>query len=335
MRLNKCRLIASGIVIAIASAPTSGCSNDRPPPPARTADSADRVARQPEVETPAAIENATAYRAKLTHGAELYLPPWFSPKKGGYDLIVHFHGLGKLQEANIERVHLNVAVVSVNLGVGTDPYANAFRDPASFQRLLSESEEEVEKSGRSHGAQRRRLALTAWSAGFVSVSKVMNDPQMVDRVDAVLLADGFFTSYTGDKKKKTINVAPLEKFIHLAGEAGENKKLFAITHTSIPTVDYPSVTDVVAKLLELTSTSKVPSSVIGPRNMHEIYEADRGSFHVKGYEGVRAGDHVKQIQVMGETLYPYLKARWESAEGTDAPAPQAAVAPATPSAVAR
>jgi hypothetical protein len=61
----------------------------------------------------------------------------------------------------------------------------------------------------------------------------------------------------------------------------------------------------------MTSTPKTPSTAIGPRNMHEIYSVDRGSFHVKGYEGLLAGDHIKQIHAMGETLYPYLKTRWQ------------------------
>ena len=48
---------------------------------------------------------------------------------------------------------------------------------------------------------------------------------------------------------------------------------------------------------------------------------DRGAFHVKGYEGVTAGDHIKQINAMGETLYPYLKARWEPPAAPAASAP--------------
>jgi hypothetical protein len=78
------------------------------------------------------------------------------------------------------------------------------------------------------------------------------------------------------------------------------------------------VQECVAKLLEMTSLRKTPSSGIGPREMHEIYVVDKGSFHVRGYEGVTAKDHVKQIRAMGETLYPFLKARWDKAEDVDA-----------------
>lgn len=297
---------AACALLAAASLATA-CSNPPPPPPPRTAERP----REAEVDTPARFEATTPHRVKLAQkGAELYLPPWFSPRRGGYDLVVHFHGLPKLQEANVERAQLNVAVVSINLGVGTDAYGGAFRDASAFQKLLTETDEEIQRSGRGRGAHLRRIALSAWSAGFVSVAKALSDPQTAARVDAVLLADGFFTTFT-DVKRRTMNTAPLEKFAQLASAAGRGDKLFALTHTMIPTGEYPSTQEVVGKLLEMTSNDKVPSSAVGPRGMRAIYAVDRGSFHAKGYEGVLAGDHVTQIQAMGETLYPYLKARWD------------------------
>ncbi len=218
--------------------------------------------------------------------------------------------MGKLQEGNLDRSQINAAVVSINLGVSTDLYANAFRDPQSFQKLVTEAQDEIEKSGRGQGAKLRRVALSAWSAGFVSVAKIMSDPTNADRIDAVLVADGFFTSLT-NVKKRTVNGASIERFVTLAEAATKDEKLFAITHSSIPTVDYASTEETAAKLLEMTSSTKTPSKAVGPRNMHETYAVDRGGFHVRGYEGVTAGDHIKQITGMGETMYPYLKTRWE------------------------
>lgn len=321
--------IMKGATLLFTTALAIGCSNDRPPP-VRSVDASDRPVREPVVEAAKRKEASAPYRAKLAHGAELYLPTWFSRARAreGYDLIVHFHGLGKLQEANMDRAQINAAVVSINLGVGTDQYSGAFRDPGSFKRLLTETQDEIEKSGRAPGAKIERIALSAWSAGFVSVQKIMSDPSNADRVDAVLLADGFFTSFT-DLKKRVINTASLERFVALVDSASKGDKLFAITHTTIPTSGYPSVDETVTKLLEMTSSPKTPTKTVGPRNMKEIYVVDRGSFHVKGYEGVLAGDHIKQIHAMGETLYPYLKARWEQ------PPPQVAGATGKPSAPAR
>lgn len=317
MTLQGCR-VAVLITALATSVAASGCS-DRPPP-VRASDASARSPHEPVVESPKQLAATTPYRAKLAHGAELYIPTWFSTRKGGYDLVVHFHGLGRLQEGNLDRSQLNVAVVSINMGVGTDHYANAFRDPQSFEKLVVDAQEEIAKSGRAGSAKVKRIALSAWSAGFVSVAKILSEPSNLDKVDAVLLADGFFTSFT-NPKKRVINTASLDRFVALVDLASKGDKLFAITHTAIPTQDYPSVEETVAKLLELTSSTKTPSSNVGPRNMHETYVVDRGAFHVKGYEGVTAGDHIKQINAMGETLYPYLKARWEQPE-TAAAAPR-------------
>lgn len=309
-----------------------GCSNDRPPPPARTVDAA-QSPRESDVETPKHLETATAHRAKVGHGAELYAAPWFSAHRGNYDLIVHFHGLGKIQEGNLEKTRINAAVVSINLGAGTDHYSSAFRDPQSFPKLLAETHDELVKSGRiPANARLGRLALSAWSAGYVSVERVMSEATNAEKIDAVLLADGFFTSFT-DKKKRTINTKPLDRFVRLAELAERDEKLFAITHSAIPTADYPSMDEVCGKFLELLSVPKAPSKLVGPRNMHETYAADRGSFHLKGYEGVTAKDHIDQIRAMGETLWPYLRERWEKAdkanrEKVEMPAQAAPKAPA-------
>ncbi|MBX3190196.1 MAG: hypothetical protein KF819_24425 [Labilithrix sp.] len=286
----------------------TGCSNEKLP---RPADASDRTPREAVVEAPKRMDNGAPYRAKLTHGAELYIPPWFSPSPAGYDVIIHFHGLGKLQEANLERSQINAAVVSINHGVGTEGYSNHFRDAQSFPKLLEETQAEIDKSGRAPSSKIRRVALSAWSAGFVSVSQILREPANGDKVDAVLLADGFFTSFT-DPKKRVINTTSLERFVALVDQASKNDKLFGITHTAIPTQNYPSVEETVAKLLEMTSSAKTATNVLGPRKMVETYVVDRGSFHVKGYEGILAGDHIRQIHAMGETLWPYLKTRWDA-----------------------
>lgn len=310
VRLQECRRVVLVASIAVLAATSAGCTKDRPPP-VRAADASDRAPREPVVESPKRIEASSPYRARLSHGSELYLPTWFSARHGTYDLIVHFHGVGKLQEKNLDRSRIDAAVVSVNrAGLGTDQYAKAFRDPDSLPKLLAETQEEIDKSGRARGAKLGRIALSAWSAGFVSIAKIMSEPANAEKVDAVVLADGFFTSFT-DVKKRTINTPALERFVKLVESASKNEKLFAITHSSIPTVGYPSVEETVAKLLEMTSCEKTVSTAVGPRDMRERYFVDRGSFHVRGYEGVTAADHVQQITAMGETLYPYLKARWD------------------------
>lgn len=293
-----------GVVLAVA---VLGCESGHPPPAPRAAESP----RQVEVETPKRIDYTTAYRAKLSHGAELYLPPWFGGGRDGYDVIVHFHGLGKLQEHNLETTKIDAAMVSLNRGVGSDAYARAFADGSEFIAFLAEVDSEIAKANRvTPGLHRRRLALTAWSAGAITVSKLMGEKEVFDQVDTVLLADGLFTSFT-NVKKRTMNTTSLDKWVTYIDLAKKNQRLFAITHTAIPTGDYPSVGEVVTKVLEMASIEKTPSSAEKIEHMKETFTVDNGNFHVKGYDGVLAGDHIRQIQKMGETLYPYLLERWE------------------------
>lgn len=243
-------------------------------------------------------------------------------RKGRYDLIVHFHGEGRFQEKNVENAHLNVAVVSINLGLGTDPYSNTFKNPEVFQRVLADVQSEVEKDGRAGTTPKlHRLALSAWSAGFSSVARVMTDDSVSERVDAVLLADGFFTNFSNVKKRE-VNKQGLDRFVKFTEQARKNEKLFSITHTTIPTGPYPSVQECVGTLLELEHLQKKTCSIDGPRpKMHQFYKVDDGSFHIQGYQGVRAADHVRQLHAMGETTYPYLKSRWDKQDAAEAAAP--------------
>jgi hypothetical protein len=240
----------------------------------------------------------------------LSIGPNVRAKDGKYDLVVHFHGVCQAQEGNAERAQLNAVIVSVNLGVGSGPYEDAFRDTGSFASLLRAAQAAVEKSGRLPGATPGRVAISSWSAGFGAVSAILKVPENAERIDAVILADGLHTSYL-DEKRHVLNDAPLAKYVRVAEAAMRGDKLFAITHSSIPTAGYPSATETVHELLKLTGLPKSATSImVGARNMKEIYESHLGSFHVKGFEGTQAKDHVDQIHSMGDTVFPYLRDRW-------------------------
>jgi hypothetical protein len=246
--------------------------------------------------------------------SQLYLPPFFHGVNGKYDLLVHFHGMGSIQEGNVVRAQLNAAVVSVNVGVGSGPYEEAFRDPSVFQRLVSYSAHVIEKSGRAPGARLGRVAVSAWSAGYGAVASLLRQPQNTRRIDAVLLEDGLHSDWT-DEKRRIVADAPLQKYAHIAAAAMHGEKLFAITHSAIPTDGYPSSTETVGELLRLMDLERTPDELTGPRGMHQLYTSDSGDLHVKGYDGIGVKDHIDHIRAMSETVLPYLKARWEPPHG--------------------
>jgi hypothetical protein len=250
-----------------------------------------------------------ASRVKFGH-ADLYVPTFFQPADGTYDLVIHFHGIPSLQETSFERAHVNAVVVSVNLGIASDAYSNAFRAPGSFDLLLQQTQRALDRTGRAPGAMLGRIALSAWSAGFASVSAILAQPGAADRVDAILLEDGPHTMYDAPGH---IYEPGIQKWVRFAQAAMRGDKLFALTHSSIPTIGYPSTTETIGALLRETTVAKVPTDpaqATGPRGMREIYESHSGAFHVAGFEGQTKNDHIDHIKGMSETVLPYLRERW-------------------------
>jgi hypothetical protein len=248
------------------------------------------------------------YRAHFGR-TDLYIPTFFHPEDGTYDLIVHFHGLSAAQESNVERSHVNAVVASINLGIGSGAYEEAFKEPWSFPHLVKVLEKAIAKSGRTDGAHVGRIALSAWSAGYGSVSAILRVPANAKRIDAVLLADGLHSDYT-DERRHVVDDGPLAKYAKVAQEAMAGERLFALTHSSILTTGYPNTTETIGELLKLVGVEKEPMVSDGPRGMLEIYESHRGDFHVKGFLGTGVKDHIDHIWGMNETLFPYLREYW-------------------------
>jgi hypothetical protein len=257
--------------------------------------------------------SAEPYRAHFGR-TDLYIPTFFRAENGKYDLIVHFHGLSAAQESNVERSRVNAIVATVNVGVGSGPYENVFKEKWTFPNLLKLIDKQVKKSGRARGARLGRLALSAWSAGYGSVSAILRVPSNAKRVDAVMLADGLHTDFVRHSHTK-VDDGPLQKYAAIAEQAKRGEKMFALTHSSItiPRKEYASTTETIGELLKLVDVAKEPTVADGPRGMSETYESHAGDFHVKGFEGTGVKNHIDHIWAMNETMLPYLRARWSAA----------------------
>ncbi len=162
-------------------------------------------------------------------GGVFTLPPAFSSKDGAYDLVIHFHGNTDLVEESYALSGLNAAVVILNLGNGSGVYEDHFANTLALPDVLARAQTTMEKRGLAH-AHLRRLALTAWSAGYGAVMKVLDQPALAEKVDAVLLLDGIHVGYGPGGELQLERLAPFERF---AREAVEGKKLFYITHSDI------------------------------------------------------------------------------------------------------
>jgi len=255
------------------------------------------------------VDLGDAFRDRASY-AEVYVPPRLTLRKGRYDLVVHFHGIPKLQEEATARANLPCVVASVNVGTVAGPYGTIFRQKAVFSDMLDKIDALVKKRPKLENASRGRLALTGWSSGAGAVTALLANGFGKD-ADAVLLADGLFAAYV-DPKRKTIYIKTLEPVAEYVERAKNRETLFVLTHTSIPTDGFPGMPETTGELLKMTHLEKkAPKSEKGPASSKVIYEIHEGDAHVTGYDGMLAGDHISQIKHMDETEFSYLRERWK------------------------
>lgn len=293
-------MLAARLALVFAVATVGATAHASPPPSSPPAPSA----------TPSSATSAPApFRARYLPGAELYVPAFFVPS-ATYDVVLFFHGLPRAMDDAFDRARPNALLVSVNLGEGSGPFEQHFRNLRAFDALLAATQRELDKSGRAPGARLGRIALAAWSAGFGAVGAILAQPANAARVDAVLLADGLHTSYVG---AYVADDRALKKYADFAELAARGERLFAFTHSSVRAPGYASTTDCAKALLKMLGVATSPAVAPPLHGARALYEAHRADFHVRGYAGGDVEQHRDHLRYVDETMLPYLVARWARA----------------------
>jgi len=257
-------------------------------------------------------------------GGFLSLPPSFASESGDYDLVVHFHGNADLVEESYKLAGINAAVLILNYGIGSGVYEDRFENPAVFSDILARVGQTLERRGLAQ-PRLRRLALSAWSAGYGAVMRVLERKDALELVDAVLLFDGIHCGYRlGTRELVLERLAPFERF---AKQAVQGKKLFSITHSDItPIGDYAGTRETTDALLRLAGVERSPGGEEPPmpalasiegvlpkkmlRSLRPLSEAQRRGLYVRGYTGTQAEHHTMHLVQMSVTALPDLVAYW-------------------------
>jgi len=253
----------------------------------------------------------TPQRFVTTNGRVVSLPNGCRTVSRPYDMLVHFHGAPTAMEPAFERSDIDGVLVILNLGNGSGRYEQPFQYAGSFDDMLDRATSVVHDLCPGSNSKPRRIALSAWSAGYGAISRILDRAKDAARVDAVLLADGLHANFDpGPTYERHVSVDQLAPFSNWADEAVAGKKLFAITHSSIGTT-YASTTETADFLLAQESLERQAATAPAPRpGMMPIYRADSGDFHVMGFTGVNEQAHCDHLHAFGDLLLPYLKERW-------------------------
>jgi len=235
----------------------------------------------------------------------LYVPPAFDAGKP-FLLIVHFHGAPWLLEHHVRERQPQAVLVSAQIGSGSRVYADAFADPGRFSALLSEvSTKLAELTGKP--VVWDKIVLTSFSAGYGAIRSILGRMDDFRRVDAIVLADSLHASYTGDAAAARASDLPvdessLEPFMRFAEEAAAGRKQMWVSHSEVYPGTYASTTETADALLRRISVPRHPALQAGPLGMQQLSEAARAGFHLAGYAGNSAPDHMDHLYALGTLL---------------------------------
>jgi hypothetical protein len=160
----------------------------------------------------------------------------------------------------------------------------------------------------------KRIAVSAWSAGFGGLRPLLESEDVRKRVDAVFIADGMFAPLA-DPKLRTVYTEQIKGTFAMAEAATRSEKLFVLTHSAIPTPNYASTSETSAALLAKLGLTR---TALAHESREASSEAKKGLFKLLGYDGQTVGAHIDQVKFMGDTMYKPLKQRWSQ---EPAPAP--------------
>lgn len=247
----------------------------------------------------------------LTRSAKLIsIPGGCASVDGAYDLTLHFHGVPAKVEAAFKHAGVPGVLVVTNLGIGSGPYEKAFAMKGALETLVENVDEVVGDHCPRADHHVGRIALSAWSAGYGAVYRVLAHPHEADRVDAVLLSDGMHVGFSG-KGYRQVNPLPMEPYERFADEAIDGMKLMAVTHSSIVTPKYADTTETGNYILRTHDVPLQTEHKPGPiKGMVEISYGQKGGLSIAGYAGANKEAHCHQLEAIGTTLFPLLARRW-------------------------
>lgn len=248
---------------------------------------------------------------RLGDGVEMYVPENPVRPNGSVDVIIQFRGVApqRFKEGGV-----NAVVITAE----TEGLSGAMMKKFGQKSFVSQTlDKAMAKIRQQYGPEVKsgRLALGSFSAGYAPLQVALSDPAIRARTDAVMVIDGIHFGSAGHP-----NPAAHQPFVDFAREASQNHKLMVISHSAIKP-NYSSSTDAANYIAAQVGAQRQNSptdlpdwtyptrygNVVAPSS-----HADKGNFHIEGYDGHVARSHVEQIDNLGNLWNRYLAPRWEN-----------------------
>lgn len=214
---------------------------------------------------------------------KLFIPEGFRPGEK-VDILVHFHGSAKVVEREFAKAKRGGILVSIHVGAGSSVYSRAMQDPDALKGVLDDA------LSRFPGSKTGRISLSSFSAGYGAIREVLKHGRQ--EIGWIHLADSLHAGYQDGKP----DAAQMEPFVRYA----KSGKPMWITHSTIVPGTYASTTETADHLIAALEASREKVDEKNARGMRLVTKADRGDFHVRGYEGATGDAHLDYLHDLGE-----------------------------------
>ena len=206
------------------------------------------------------------------------------PAKTSGLLVVHFHGATWLAELSARQAFPGAAILAIQVGPSSDPYAQAFAPSGRFRDVLAEAEHVA-------GVRFPRVILSSFSAGYGAMREILKDPANLPRVAAVVFVDSMHAEYGRED-------ADLGAFVAFARDAAAGRKQMILTHSEVFPGTYASTTEAADHILKRLGARRRAVLKWGSIGMQQVSEFRMGGLTVMGFAGNSAPDHADHLQAM-------------------------------------
>lgn len=218
-----------------------------------------------------------------------------------FDLVVHLHGEEPVRRELIESGK-PLVLLAITLGP-SESYAPLLTGAQAYRATIAEVEQALSKRlGRDVRA--RKIALSAWSAGFVGIAAAVSN-EAGSAADAVILIDGLHAP----RNNRAAFEAQLDPFLKYARLAIAGQRFMFISHSSIDPPDFASTTESAHYLMQRLDGHPEAVRRQDAFGLELVELFSRGELHIRGYAGNDKADHCAQLALLRD-VYRTLGDRW-------------------------
>lgn len=234
--------------------------------------------------------------------AQVFVPNFFqAPEDGKFALVFHLHSASWAAEDVVYKARANAVLFNIHLGALSSPYQNYFQDANKFKLVQDKIITLLQNNSLISNPQIGAIIVTSFSAGYAGVREIFKTQKYYDQINALALSDGLHCSSDPALKEQQ-----MKDFLHFARDARDRKKIMFLTHSEIPTSGYESTTQTANYLINGIGAQRIAVTAIDEIGVQKS-ACDTGYFHLKGYAGETANDHMKHLYAMHLLLDQIMK----------------------------